>query len=126
MSQRVDIGGLNVDAGLASFVNEEALPGSGVEEAAFWKAFEAIIDDLAPKNRELLEKRESLQAKIDEWYKSHGGTDYSLEDYKTFLSEILTGCLFYITFEKCLRKLRSRFRCHSLLIASLWVLYLSA
>ncbi len=64
------------------------MPGSGVEEAAFWKAFEAIIDDLAPKNRELLEKRESLQAKIDEWYKSHGGTDYSLEDYKTFLSEI--------------------------------------
>lgn len=88
MSQRVDIGGLNVDAGLASFVNEEALPGSGVEEAAFWKAFEAIIDDLAPKNRELLEKRESLQARIDEWYKSHDGTDYSLEDYKTFLSEI--------------------------------------
>jgi len=88
MSDRVTVGTLDIDAGLYNFVNEKALPGTGVEQNRFWADLEKLVLDLAPKNKVLLEKREALQEKIDNYYKSHDGTNYDLEDYKTFLSEI--------------------------------------
>ena len=88
MSERIQVGGLHVDAGLYWFVNEQALPGTGIESSHFWKAFESIILDLAPKCQTLLDKREAIQNQLDEWYKSHSGVGYDLQSYKTFLRDI--------------------------------------
>jgi len=88
MSDRVQAGKLKIDAELYRFVNEQALPGTGLEAANFWKSLKKIVIDLAPKNRRLLEKREILQKQLDAWHKTHAGTDYDLETYKSFLTEI--------------------------------------
>ena len=74
MDQRVQIGGLGVAASLHRFVEEEALPGSGVDPQAFWEGLDAIVHDLAPRNRELLARRDELQSRIDEWHREHPGT----------------------------------------------------
>jgi malate synthase len=87
MSDRINVGGLNVDSGLYAFVNEQALPGTGVDQDKFWADLEKLVTDLAPKNVALLEKRDDLQAKMDEYYKANS-TNYNLEDYKKFLTDI--------------------------------------
>ena len=74
MDQRVQIGGLGVATSLHRFVEEEALPGSGVDPQAFWEGLDAIVHDLAPRNRELLARRDELQSRIDEWHREHPGT----------------------------------------------------
>ncbi|MGB0466422.1 MAG: malate synthase G [Pontibacterium sp.] len=88
MSQRVQSGGLQVAEDLYNFINNEALPDTGVEAGQFWSAFDAIIHDLAPKNRELLAKRDAIQAQIDSWHKARQGQAFDLEAYKAFLTEI--------------------------------------
>lgn len=87
MSDRINIGSLNVDSELYTFVNEQALPGTGIAEDKFWADLETLVADLAPTNKKLLFKRDALQSKIDEYYKVNS-TDYSLEDYKKFLLDI--------------------------------------
>lgn len=87
MSDRINVGGLNVDSGLYAFVNEQALPGTGIDQDKFWADLEKLVTDLAPKNVSLLEKRDELQAKMDEYYKTNS-TNYNLEDYKKFLTDI--------------------------------------
>ncbi len=87
MCERIQTGSLQVARVLHDFINEEALPGTGVDEASFWSALEAIIDDLAPRNRALLAKRDELQARIDAWYHEHQ-RPFDLEAYKSFLREI--------------------------------------
>lgn len=87
MSTRISVGGLNVDSGLYDFVNKEALPGTGIEADKFWADLEKLVTDLAPKNIALLAKRDELQSKLDEYYKENS-TDYALEDYKKFLTDI--------------------------------------
>ena len=67
MTERVQVGGLQVAKVLYDFVNNEAIPGTGVDAAAFWAGADRVIHDLAPKNRALLAKRDELQAKIDAW-----------------------------------------------------------
>ncbi|MBK8452401.1 MAG: malate synthase G [Thiofilum sp.] len=86
MSDRVQVGGLQVANELYQFVNTEALPGTGVSEAQFWGGLEAIVNDLAPRNRELLAKRDSIQAQIDAWHKANKGADFAT--YKAFLQSI--------------------------------------
>ena len=71
MCERIQTGSLRVAKVLHDFINDEALPGTGVDAASFWPALEAIIDDLAPRNRALLAKRDELQARIDAWYREH-------------------------------------------------------
>ena len=88
MTNRVDIGGLNVDAELYAFINDDALPGTGIESSKFWANLEELVRNLAPVNDALLEKREDFQVKMDDWYKSHQGTDYSMVEYKKFLTDI--------------------------------------
>ncbi len=85
--ERVQIGGLGVAAPLHRFVEEEALPGSGVEPEAFWAGLDAIVHDLAPRNRELLARRDELQSLIDDWHREHPGTP-DPEQYVAFLREI--------------------------------------
>ncbi len=87
MSDRISVGNLDVDSGLFAFVNEQALPGTGIAQDKFWADLETLVTDLAPTNRALLAKRDELQTKMDEYYKANS-TDYSLEDYKKFLTDI--------------------------------------
>lgn len=88
MSQRVQSGGLQVAQALYDFVNNEALPGTGVTSEQFWAGFDAIVHDLAPKNRELLGKRDAIQEQIDAWHRERQGQAFDLEAYKAFLTEI--------------------------------------
>mgnify|MGYP001627865299 CR=1 FL=1 len=88
MERRVDKFGLKVAQEIADFVEARALPGTGVDPETFWRGFAKIVEDLTPKNRALLEKRESLQGKIDEWYVTHRGDAFDAEAHRTFLEEL--------------------------------------
>ena len=66
-------GGMQVARTLYDFVNDEAIPGTGVEAAAFWQGFGALVRDLAPRNKALLDKRDELQRQIDAWHLAHRG-----------------------------------------------------
>ena len=88
MSERIGIGGLRVDRRLYEFINEEALPGTGVSAAAFWTGFDRLIHGLAPRNRALLAKRDDLQRRIDAWYREMHDQPIDLDDYKAVLREI--------------------------------------
>jgi len=86
MNEYVTVGNLKVAATLYDFIRTEALRGSGVDEEAFWSGFDALIHDLSPRNRALLEKRDDLQARIDAWHKRNRTSEP--EEYKAFLQEI--------------------------------------
>ncbi|MGV9833604.1 malate synthase G, partial [Nocardia niigatensis] len=88
MTERIQVGGLQVAKVLHDFVENEALPGTGVDSAAFWSGAEAVINDLAPRNRALLAERDDIQAKIDEWHRANPGAGYDKAAYKQFLTEI--------------------------------------
>ncbi len=88
MTERIAAGGLQVDKELYDFINDEALPGTGVDRDAFWSSFDSLIHDLAPRNRELLAARDDLQAKIDAWYQEHRDQATDVEALKSFLQEI--------------------------------------
>ncbi|MER8994316.1 malate synthase G [Mesorhizobium sp. M0678] len=87
MTDRVEIAGLRIARELHDFVVNEAMPGTGIEAEAFWNGFSAIVYDLSPKNRALLEKRDAMQDKLDRWYRDNGAP-VDMEAYKTFLREI--------------------------------------
>ncbi len=87
MDQHVRAGGLDIAAALHRFVEEEALPGSGLDPAAFWDGFGDLVRDLAPRNRELLTRREDLQQRLDAWHHDHPGRP-DPEAYTAFLREI--------------------------------------
>ncbi len=88
MTERVQVGGLQVAKVLYDFVNNEAIPGTGVDAAAFWAGADSVIHDLAPKNRALLAKRDELQAQIDAWHQARAGQAHDAVAYKSFLQEI--------------------------------------
>ena len=86
MSERVELHGLSVDKDLYDLVCDEIIPGTVVNPDRFWAALAGIVADLEPKNRALLNKRDQLQAHIDEWHLAN--RDYALKDYRDFLDEI--------------------------------------
>jgi len=88
MTDRVQAGGLQVAKVLYNFINEEALPGTGVERSVFWSGFDKLVHDLSPKNKMLLEKRGALQTKISAWHKERQGQQFDAAAYKAFLTEI--------------------------------------
>ncbi|SDF43236.1 malate synthase G [Thalassobaculum litoreum] len=88
MTERVEVGGLQVAKELYDFAVNEALPGTGVEAAAFWDGLGAIVHDLAPRNAALLARREKIQEEIDAWHKANPGPIGDLDAYKAFLKEI--------------------------------------
>ncbi len=88
MTERVQVGGLQVAKVLYDFVNEKAIPGTGVDVAKFWSEFDAIVNDLAPKNKALLAKRDEIQAKIDAYHQERKGQSHNAVEYKAFLQEI--------------------------------------
>ena len=88
MANRIEVGRLKVDEGLYRLVQDEIAPGTGVEADAFWISLGEIVADLAPKNRTLLNKRDALQQRIDEWYLSTKGEPVEPNEYEEFLAEI--------------------------------------
>ena len=88
MVQRIDKHGLQVAKELATFVDESALPGTGVAKDDFWSGFSSLIKDMTPKNRAFLERRADLQRQIDDWHKSHRNQPHDHEAYKAFLKDI--------------------------------------
>ena len=88
MQERVSISGLQVAQPLFQFIEEQAMPGTGVESQAFWKGFADLVNDLVPVNRGLLEKRDAIQAKIDSWCIEQRGKPLDMPAYKAFLAEI--------------------------------------
>ena len=86
MNERIELHGLSVAKELYDLVCDEIMPGTGVDPDRFWMELSRIVADLGPKNRALLNKRDELQAKIDEWHQAN--LDYQLKDYKGFLEKI--------------------------------------
>lgn len=88
MTERVQVGGLQVAKALYDFINNEAIPGTGLVADKFWAGAEAVINELAPKNRALLAKRDEIQAQIDAWHQARKGQAHDAVAYKAFLQEI--------------------------------------
>lgn len=88
MANRIEVGQLKIDEGLYRLVRDEIAPGTGVEADRFWKSLGEIVADLAPKNRVLLDKRDALQQRIDEWYLATKGEPVEPNEYEDFLAEI--------------------------------------
>ena len=87
MSEMVEVAGLKVARPLCDFMNDEALPGTGIAPDRFWSAYAAILRDLAPRNAALLAKRDDLQARIDAWHRAHPARPIDLGAYAAFLEE---------------------------------------
>jgi malate synthase len=81
-------GSLSVSDKLANFVSDELLPGLAITPENFWDQLETIIHTFAPKNKELLAKRESIQGQIDQWHLANKDQPFNSELYKTFLKDI--------------------------------------
>src|SRR5882762_5275253 len=88
MRASVSVDHLAIDKVLYDFVNREAIPGTGVQEPAFWSGFSALVRALAPRNAELLRRRDEMQSKIDAWHRQYPGADFDRTRYKAYLLEI--------------------------------------
>ena len=88
MTEHVHVGGLQVAKVLFDFVNNEAIPGTGLNADQFWAGADKVIHDLAPKNKALLAKRDDLQARIDAWHQAQAGKAHDAVAYKAFLQDI--------------------------------------
>ena len=88
MTDRIQCQRLQVSAQLHQFIENEALPGSGLDSATFWSGFDALVHDLAPKNRALLAERDRLQVEIDNWHRANPGPIRDMVAYHGFLQSI--------------------------------------
>ena len=87
-SSFVKINSLSVSKILADFVEKKLISEIDLTVEEFWNGFDKVINELAPINKKLLEKRETLQSEIDLWLKKNRDTNFNQEDYKKFLKEI--------------------------------------
>ena len=88
MTDRTPVHRLQVATTLYRFINEQVLPGTAVEPAAFWQGVDALVHELAPKNAALLTERERLQGEIDAWHRAHPGPITKPRAYRAFLRRI--------------------------------------
>jgi malate synthase len=88
MTERVNCERLKVDVELHRFIEQEALPGTGIEATTFWKGVDALIHDLGPRNRELLAERDRLQHELDGWHRAHPGPIADMRAYRAYLESI--------------------------------------
>lgn len=88
MTDRVTVGNLRVAQVLYDFINNEALPGTGIDPDTFWAGVDKVVTDLTPRNEELLARRDELQARIDKWHRQRVIEPIDQEAYKQFLIEI--------------------------------------
>jgi malate synthase len=88
MTERTPVHRLQVATELHRFIEQQVLPGTGIEPAAFWLGFDRIVHDLAPKNAALLAERDRLQAEIDAWHKANPGPIRKMAAYRRFLQQV--------------------------------------
>ncbi|MCV2353644.1 malate synthase G [Paucibacter sp. B2R-40] len=88
MTARTQIHGLQVATELFNFIEQQVLPGTGVQSAAFWAGFDAIVSDLAPKNIALLAERDRLQTDLDAWHRAYPGPITDMPAYRAHLEQI--------------------------------------
>ena len=88
MTERIEVGSLLVARTLYDFINEEAIPGTGVSDREFWAGLDRLVQELTPRNRALLDARHALQDKIDAWHREHAGHPADMAAYRTFLADI--------------------------------------
>ncbi|MDM0039631.1 malate synthase G [Variovorax sp. J22G21] len=88
MTDRTTVHGLQVATELHQFIERQVLPATGVDSATFWKGFDAIVTELAPKNIALLAERDRLQTEMDAWHKANPGPIADMPAYRAFLEKI--------------------------------------
>src|SRR5271157_635322 len=88
MTDRVSVGNLRVARVLYDFVNNEALPGTDIDPDSFWAGVDKVVTDLTPKNQDLLNRRDQLQAQIDKWHRHRVIEPLDVDAYRQFLTEI--------------------------------------
>lgn len=88
MTDRIREGGLDIATVLHELLKNEIAPGTGVSEQQFWRGLESILEEFAPRNRQLLSIRDEMQSQIDQWHLANPGSQYDRAAYKTFLQEI--------------------------------------
>ena len=84
----VDKNGLKISSTLFEFINNEAIPNTGVKIDDFWNKFSKVVHELTPINKKLIQKRENIQKKIDDWHKSRKEKDFDKNEYMNFLKSI--------------------------------------
>ena len=80
--------GLKISSDLFNFINNEVIPGTEIDSDKFWNSFEKVVHELSPKNRGLIEKRENIQKKIDEWHIKNKDKEFNQKEYIKFLKSI--------------------------------------
>jgi malate synthase len=88
MSDTIQINGISTDSALHGFITDSVLAPLALDADRFWADFAALLDRFVPVNRELLAKREDLQAKIDDWHRARKGQPLNAMEYRTFLYDI--------------------------------------
>jgi malate synthase len=88
MTDFVNCQRLKVAANLQRFIDDEVLPGTGLDRDAFWSGFDALVHELAPLNRSLLAERDRLQIELDTWHRAHPGPISDMPAYRAFLTSI--------------------------------------
>ena len=85
---KIKKGNLSIDSVLVDFIEKEAIPETDINIENFWKEFDEAVHELAPINKQILEKRDSIQKQIDEWHLSNKGKEINKEEYFKFLKSI--------------------------------------
>ena len=88
MTDRIKVGALQIDKTLHNFINNEALPGTGVDPDDFWAGMNDLLLDLMPENAKLLARRAELQGQLNDWHRTHPGPITDHAAYKSFLEKI--------------------------------------
>jgi malate synthase len=84
----IEKNGLKIRSSLFDFINNEVIPGTNIKQDEFWDNFEKIVHELAPMNKNLIQKRKNIQKKIDEWHIQNNGKEFNKKEYTEFLKSI--------------------------------------
>ncbi len=88
MMKMVEKSGLKVSSSLLEFINNEVIPNTNIDIDKFWNKFSKVVHELSPINKALIQKREIIQKKVDDWHKSNKGKDFNKKEYVSFLKSI--------------------------------------
>ena len=86
--KKISVGKLKIDKELYSFINNEVMPGTNLNINEFWENFENAVEFLAPQNKKLIEKRDIIQKKINDWHKKNKDFNSKKDEYLLFLKKI--------------------------------------